>query len=78
MWWLMAGWVLAAPPTFGQTQDAKLESESPGSDLLAVRYQPTPGELHPDFILPRIDNGQPVRLSDLRGKKVLLVHFASW
>lgn len=41
-------------------------------------YQPEVGQPHPDFVLPRIDNGQAVRLSQFRGKRVLLVHFASW
>lgn len=41
-------------------------------------YQPRVGEIHPDFTLPRIDSGEPVSLSSLRGKKVLLIHFASW
>ena len=32
---------------------------------------------HPDFVLPALDGGF-ARLSDYRGKKVLLIHFASW
>ncbi|QDV32549.1 peroxiredoxin family protein [Tautonia plasticadhaerens] len=36
------------------------------------------GRRHPDFTLPRIDGRSPVSLSDLRGKKVLLIQFASW
>lgn len=43
-----------------------------------VGYRPVVGELHPDFVLPNIETGEPVRLSDLKGKKVLLIHFASW
>ena len=35
------------------------------------------GEMYPDFMLPLID-GKPAKLSDYRGKKVLLFHFASW
>ena len=35
------------------------------------------GEVHPDFTLPTVD-GDWLRLSDYRGKKVLLIHFASW
>ncbi len=41
-------------------------------------YPPRIGELHPDFVLPRIDNHSPVSLSQFRGKKLLLIHFASW
>ena len=35
------------------------------------------GEVHPDFMLPDLDGGYG-RLSDYRGKKILLFHFASW
>ena len=36
------------------------------------------GEAHPDFQLVDVDNASVVRLSDYRGRKVLLIHFASW
>ena len=35
------------------------------------------GEMYPDFVLPTID-GEVKRLSDFRGKRILLFHFASW
>lgn len=35
------------------------------------------GQMHPDFLLPTLD-GKLARLSDFRGKKVLLFNFASW
>lgn len=41
-------------------------------------YDPQVGELHADFVLPRIDNREAVSLSQFRGKKVLLIQFASW
>jgi len=41
-------------------------------------YSPRVGEPHPDFVLPSIADRKPVSLSQFRGKKVLLVHFASW
>lgn len=44
-----------------------------------------PGQMYPDFYLPKLDGASSPtgerrfgRLSDYRGKKVLLVHFASW
>ena len=33
--------------------------------------------MYPDFMLPRVDGGME-RLSDYRGRKVLLINFASW
>ena len=45
---------------------------------VADEYRLQAGQPHPDFVLPRIDNGEPVALSQFRGKKVLLIHFASW
>ena len=44
----------------------------------AASYAPKVGEKHPDFTLPRIDDGAPVSLSNFRGKKVLLIQFSSW
>ena len=44
----------------------------------AERYAPKVGEQHPDFRLPRIDDREPVSLSDYRGQRVLLIQFASW
>ena len=44
----------------------------------AAGYSPRIGELHPDFTLPDIVDNKPVSLSQFRGQKVLLVHFASW
>ncbi len=41
-------------------------------------YPPQVGTVHPDFMLPQIDSRQPVSLSQFRGKKVLLINFASW
>jgi hypothetical protein len=44
----------------------------------AAPYAPRAGQPHPDFTLPNIADGKPVSLSDFRGKKVLLIQFASW
>jgi len=44
----------------------------------AQRYPVDIGEQHFDFELPNIDDGKPKKLSEYRGKKVLLIHFASW
>ena len=39
---------------------------------------PGVGERHPDFTLADIVTDKPVSLSDFRGKKLLLIQFASW
>ena len=44
----------------------------------AAPYAPKVGQRHPDFTLPDIATGKPASLSDFHGKKVLLIHFASW
>ena len=41
-------------------------------------YVPRVGEVHPDFVLPHIATREPISLSQFRGKKVLLIHMASW
>ena len=41
-------------------------------------YSPSVGQVYPDFTLPGIADREPVSLSQFRGRKVLLVHFASW
>ena len=44
----------------------------------AASYAPKVGQRHPDFTLPRIGDRAPVSLSNFRGRKVLLIQFASW
>ena len=44
----------------------------------AASYAPKVGERHPDFTLPEIGDRTPSSLSSFRGKKVLLIQFASW
>jgi hypothetical protein len=48
------------------------------SQAQSTSYSPKVGQPHADFILPSIEDGSPIQLSDYRGKKVLLMHFASW
>ena len=42
-----------------------------------VRPRPQLGEPSPDWTLPRLDGGE-LRLSALRGKRVLLFFWGSW
>lgn len=48
------------------------------SSALAEGYGPLVGEFHPDFVLPSLVDRTPISLSQCRGRKVLLIHFASW
>ena len=44
----------------------------------AEGYSPHVGQPHLDLTLPDLVDGKPVSLSQFRGRKVLLIHFASW
>ncbi len=48
------------------------------TDAGAEGYHPRVGEPHPDIVLPSLGDRAPVSLSQFRGRKVLLVHMASW
>ncbi len=49
-----------------------------GADLWAADVRPNEGHLAPDFTLKTLE-GHTVRLSELRGKKVVLINFwATW
>lgn len=36
------------------------------------------GQAFSQIVLPRLDGKRPMAISDLRGKKVILIEFASW
>lgn len=71
------GWMLIA--WIGFVSLALLVQVAPGiRELVADDPQPEEGHLAPDFSLKSLD-GKTVRLSDLRGKKVVLINFwATW
>ncbi len=50
-------------------------AEVPADDRPAIGT--AQGQMYPDFVLPSLA-GKEIRLSDYRGQKVLLFHFASW
>jgi hypothetical protein len=49
-----------------------------GAPAAPPAYPPRPGQAHPALTLPSIADGTPISLAQFRGKKVLLIHFASW
>ncbi len=62
---VVAAFVLPAPGSGTRADPTRLEIGT------------AEGQQHPDFALPDLDGGL-LRLSDHRGKKVFLFHFASW
>ncbi len=50
----------------------------PGVPCHGEGYAPQVGRPHPDFTLPNLADREPVSLSQFRGRKVLLIHLASW
>jgi hypothetical protein len=46
--------------------------------VCAEGNSPRVGRPHPQIVLPTIEGDRVIALSSLRGRKVLLVHFASW
>ena len=63
-----------AQPETKDNADASVQDAT----LIHRQYKPVAGQPHLDFILPSIDGDKNIQLSDFRGKKVLLLHFASW
>lgn len=50
----------------------------PAGAALAAGYPPKTGRSHPALVLPTLEGDTAIALSSLRGKKVLVIHFASW
>lgn len=48
------------------------------ASIRADGYSPRVGQPHADFTLPNVADREPISLSQFRGRKVLLVHYASW
>ena len=55
---------------------AAVAGEAPALQRLDSPF--TVGEPFPDLAFPSLDDGTPARLSDFRGRKVMLHVFASW
>ena len=56
-----------------------LGAAPPAADTeLPMRSPPAVGRPYGALVLPDIRTGRPVELASFRGKKVLLIEFASW
>jgi hypothetical protein len=55
-----------------------LEGTPPAGPVNRLRIGTNVGDLHPLIALPSLDGKRALSLSQFRGKKVLLVQFASW
>ena len=65
----------AGSPSADEVSASVVSSES------AAQRRDSPfavGDLFPDLAFPSLEDGTPTRLSDFRGKKVMLHVFASW
>lgn len=83
--WLLRCLVIASSSLvvihIGLAQESTKRAPDPTTQdatRVARQYRPIEGQPHPDFVLPSIDDQHLVQLSGFRGKKVLLLHFASW
>jgi hypothetical protein len=65
---LVMAW--AAPRATAQATD--------GGPALPARPQPTVGRPFGELVLPTLDGSRSVDLDVYRGRKVLLIEFASW
>lgn len=67
-------------PGVAMAQSGSQKAPAQSQDALQIhrQYKPVVGQPHLDFILPSIDGGLSIQLSQYRGQKVLLLHFASW
>jgi len=63
------GLVTAALALFASTAGARVQDRSEGTKV---------GDFLPDLELPTIDGTRTIRLSELRGQRLLLIQFASW
>lgn len=72
--------VLCIPAAAGKPPAGEV-SASAASSASAAQRRDSPfavGDLFPDLAFPALEDGTPARLSDFRGKKVMLHVFASW
>ena len=69
--------ILGGGPDVGPIPVVKSTSLPPGGDTAALPAAPTIGKFAPDFTWTGAD-GKAVRLSDLRGKSVLINFWATW
>lgn len=67
-----------AVATTSSVEPAPTTNAKVASPLRADAYRPAVGKPHGAFVLPSIEDRTPLSLSDFRGKKLLLIHFASW
>ena len=67
-------WVFAVLLTLASIAPSAHAQERDAHEARRVKV----GEMIPDIRLPTIDGQGQLSLSSLRGKKVLLIEFASW
>ena len=79
--WILWGSVVAAVMAFG-CQVSPSDSDEPipvanSEVIVSAEFGWSRGRYVPDVVLPTLD-GELKRLSDYRGKKLVVLNFASW
>jgi hypothetical protein len=72
--------ILGIPAAVGEPPADEVSASAVSSGSAAQRRDSpfAVGDLFPDLAFPALEGGTPTRLSDFRGKKVMLHVFASW
>ena len=72
--------ILGMPAGVGKSpaDEAMASAVSSGSGAQRRDSPFAVGDLFPDLAFPALEDGTPTRLSDFRGRKVMLHVFASW
>jgi len=66
-------------PLSGADSSASVDEAEVAAGSAQRRDSPfSVGDVFPDLAFPSLEDGTPTRLSDFRGKKVMLHVFASW
>jgi peroxiredoxin len=76
-WISFIGLVIALGSVWIVYSQTLFDSQMPGSETTSLKPAPIAGHPAPDFALPALD-GNIIRLSDFKGKPVLINFWATW
>ena len=70
-WWHFVASVCLTILCGASPSTARAQSSLPATDF-------HPGQQFPEVVLPSLKDGQPMSITEFRGKKLILQVFASW